>query len=80
MDDVLNQTDVVISTLNKLLFVKNMKLNRKFIQDEHLLNNGIDLKNKNIHSYIENQNMLDLYIIYMNKEINNLIDNKYCGK
>ena len=82
MDKVLDSLDDLIITLNKTDFVNDMKLSKKEIIDNHLINTK-DVKklyeNKTIHKYVESVNTLDYHIYYLNKEMDKLINNKKCG-
>lgn len=82
MDKVLDSLDDLIITLNEIDFVKDMKVAKKEIIDNHLINTK-DVKklyeNKIIHKYVESMNNLDYHIYYLNKEMDKLISNKKCG-
>ena len=82
MDKVLDSLDDLIITLNKTDFVNDMKLSKKEIIDNHLINTK-DVKklyeNDTIHKYVESMNTLDYHIYYLNKEMDKLINNKKCG-
>ena len=82
MDKVLDSLDDLIIALNEIDFVKDMKVAKKEIIDNHLINTN-DVKkiyeNKIIHKYVESMNTLDYHIYYLNKEMDKLISNKKCG-
>lgn len=82
MDKVLDSLDDLIITLNEMDFVKDMKVAKKEIIDNHLINTN-DVKklyeNEIIHKYVESMNTLDYHIYYLNKEMDKLISNKKCG-
>lgn len=82
MDKVLDSLDDLIITLNEMDFVKDMKVAKKEIIDNHLINTK-DVKklyeNTIIHKYVESMNTLDYHIYYLNKEMDKLISNKKCG-
>lgn len=81
MIDVIEQTDKLINEFNDSDFVKNMRILKKKIKEDNLIND-VDIRslyqNDTIHEYVENQNILDMHIYYLNKEINKLIDDKIC--
>lgn len=82
MDKVLDSLDDLIITLNEMDFVKDMKVSKKEIIDNHLINTKYVKKlyeNKIIHKYVESMNTLDYHIYYLNKEMDKLISNKKCG-
>ena len=82
MDKVLDSLDDLIIALNEMNFVKDMKVAKKEIIDNHLINTKYVKKlyeNKIIHKYVESMNTLDYHIYYLNKEMDKLISNKKCG-
>ena len=79
---MLDSLDDLIITLNEMDFVKDMKVSKKEIIDNHLINTKYVKKlyeNKIIHKYVESMNTLDYHIYYLNKEMDKLISNKKCG-